>query len=142
MREPDGVPLSMGPISRTDNRAARGRASTVAACARPGRRHSSGVKRSRGTVVVLIGVFKLAKAAALSVVGGVSLALPPSVFASKLERIVRACGIYPGSSLLGALERLSTLGRVREQRLALVVLGYAAVFAVEGVGLVLRRHWA
>jgi hypothetical protein len=101
-----------------------------------------GVKRSRGAAVVLIGLFKLSKAAALAALGGVGLALPPPVFAGGIERLAFAWGIYPGHTLFGALERLSTLDRGREQRLAVLVLVYAAVFAVEGVGLVFRRRWA
>jgi uncharacterized membrane protein (DUF2068 family) len=91
---------------------------------------------------MLIGVFKLAKAAALSTLGVAGLALAPPVFAQALERTVLAWGLYPGPTLFGALERLSALDRGREQRLALLALGYAAVFVVEGVGLLLRRRWA
>jgi uncharacterized membrane protein (DUF2068 family) len=102
----------------------------------------AGVKPSRGTIVVLIGILKLIKAAALAALGSVGLALPPEVFARGIERLALAWGLYPGHTLFGALERLSTLDRGREQRLAVLALGYAAVFAVEGVGLVFRRRWA
>ena len=101
-----------------------------------------GVKRSRGGLVLLIGVLKLAKGMALAALGTVGLALSPVVFAQRLGRTVVALGIYPGHSLLGALDRLATLDHTTEKRLAVCALAYAAVFLVEGVGLVLRRRWA
>lgn len=94
-------------------------------------------------LVGLIGAFKIAKAALLCLLGaGALLGLP--------EPVVRA--VLRASRWIGALSGhhavQSAVGRVLNadghtlHQIAAVALGYAAVFVVEGVGLLSHRRWA
>jgi uncharacterized membrane protein (DUF2068 family) len=93
--------------------------------------------------VALIGVFKLIKAAVLGVAGVNALAMRPERLAEDAEGAARWLGVVAGRpGLEHAIARLWALDPRTEKRLGLVVLVYAAIFAVEGVGLVLRKRWA
>jgi uncharacterized membrane protein (DUF2068 family) len=94
-------------------------------------------------LVAVIGGFKIAKAAVLCLLGaGALLGLPEAV----IQSVLRA------SHWLGALSGhhavQAEVGRVvnadprTRHELGAVAFGYAAVFAVEGVGLLRRRRWA
>jgi uncharacterized membrane protein (DUF2068 family) len=101
------------------------------------------MEQRREGLVLAIGVFKLVKAALLvSVAVAMLLGLPQQI-ARHAEHAFLWLGIFPGRRLLhGLIERLWGLDASIEKRLAAFSIGYAAVFTVEGVGLVLRRRWA
>jgi uncharacterized membrane protein (DUF2068 family) len=93
--------------------------------------------------VVLIGVLKLVKAAVLGVAGVEALAVLPARLAEGAARVASWLGVAAGHrSLEHGIARLWALDPRTEKRLGLLVLAYAAIFAVEGVGLVLRKRWA
>lgn len=94
-------------------------------------------------MVALIGVFKLFKAALLVAVGIIGLVTVPSDLAHRARHAIAWMGFSPGHH---ALSRL--LGKVDAfdddlaHKLAVASLCYAAVFLVEGVGLLTRQRWA
>jgi uncharacterized membrane protein (DUF2068 family) len=94
-------------------------------------------------MVVPIGVLKLAKAAALVAIGVAGLALQPETLAGAAEHVVDWVGGLPGHQILHRVaSKLWSLEESKEKWLALGALCYAAVFVVEGVGLVLEKTWA
>jgi uncharacterized membrane protein (DUF2068 family) len=99
-------------------------------------------KRREG-VIVLIGVFKLVKAALLLTIGVTALVAMPHHVAHALARAFGWLGILSGRHAVEhLLERISALDRSIEHRLGIVSLCYAAVFTVEGLGLVRKKRWA
>ncbi len=101
------------------------------------------MERPRAPLVVLTGVFKLVKATLLLPLG----VLGAAEMSGRLARMAEAAGWW-----MGALPGRLTLQRLAQQvwfleparlhRLGLLTLAYAAVFVVEGVGLVRQRRWA
>jgi uncharacterized membrane protein (DUF2068 family) len=94
-------------------------------------------------VIVLIGVFKLLKAALLIALGIAGLAAVPSELAEGARHLITWMGLSPGRHTLARL--LGKLGSVDDgmaRKLAVASLCYAAVFLVEGVGLLSKRRWA
>jgi uncharacterized membrane protein (DUF2068 family) len=101
------------------------------------------VAERRAGLVVLIGAFKLLKAVLLTAAGVALLLALPEQIGRQVEHAVQWVGLATGRARIEALiGRLWTLDASVEKRLALFSLGYAVVFAIEGVGLVLRRRWA
>jgi len=99
--------------------------------------------RSGGAIVRAIAVLKLAKAIFLIGVGLGALKLLDSATADKLYRAVSLVAWRVGPRAGSAVEhRLSTLQESQLVIVAIVALSYAALFAVEGVGLWLSRRWA
>ena len=97
----------------------------------------------RNRVITAIGVFKLIKAALLITVGIAGLAKEPSDLAHRLRHLVAWMGISPGGHVLGhLLGRLSAFDDHKARELAVASLCYAAVFLVEGIGLLSRKRWA
>jgi uncharacterized membrane protein (DUF2068 family) len=98
---------------------------------------------SRDATVVLIGVFRLAKAAVLVALGlAVALGLSAAV-AHGLEARLDATGLFWARRLVArGLATLLSRGDHALHELELGCFAYAAVFTVEGVGLVRRRPWA
>ena len=99
--------------------------------------------RNSDRVVALIGVFKLIKATLLIALGVAGLVTAPSDLAHEIRHALAWMGLSPGhhtlSHLLGKLSSFED-GVARE--LAVASLCYAAVFLVEGVGLLKKRRWA
>lgn len=97
----------------------------------------------RNRVISAIGVFKLIKAALLITLGVAGLAAPPSELAHRVRHLGGWMGISPGHYMVA-----NFLGKVSEfdghmaRKLAVASLCYAAVFLVEGIGLLTRRRWA
>ncbi len=92
-------------------------------------------------LVVAIGVFKLVKSGLL-----LTLGLGWLLGMARGGSLVRAAG-WTGAlaghhAVRGVLARLASMDDRLMRELAIAALIYAAVFAVEGVGLILRKRWA
>ena len=87
----------------------------------------------------LIGAFKLVKALAL-VAFAVSLMDP--AWRHELRVLVRAVGVDPDHRLADVIAKLRDMGEAHRRDIGLAVLAYAALFTVEGVGLIMRKLWA
>jgi uncharacterized membrane protein (DUF2068 family) len=97
----------------------------------------------RGTLVAVIGGLKLGKAALLLAAGISGLVAVPQHLSRIAQHTVTWIGFFPGRHLVeDAIRQLGSMDRASERRLALFSLAYAAVFLVEGVGLLLRKRWA
>ena len=99
--------------------------------------------RNGDRVVALIGVFKLIKATLLVVLGIAGLIAAPSDLAHHVRHALAWMGLSPGHHTLSRL--LGKLGSFDDgvaRQLAVASLCYAAVFLVEGVGLLKKRRWA
>src|SRR5438477_9920605 len=97
--------------------------------------------RGRGERFVgLIGAFKLLKAALLISLGVVSLS---GIADGSLADAAAWTGALTGHHVLRRIvERLASLSGHQRHVLATATFGYAALFSVEGVGLLLRKRWA
>jgi uncharacterized membrane protein (DUF2068 family) len=94
-------------------------------------------------VITAIGVFKLIKAALLITLGVAGLAKAPSDLAHRVWHLASWMGISPGGHALGhLLGKLSAFNDHQARQLAVGSLCYAAVFLVEGIGLLSRQRWA
>jgi uncharacterized membrane protein (DUF2068 family) len=99
--------------------------------------------RRRVGLVVPIGIFKLVKAVTLGAFGIVGLVAQPWRMAASVERALGWLGALPGRDTLHhAASKLWSMDGGGARRLAAGTLAYAAVFAVEGIGLVRRKRWA
>jgi uncharacterized membrane protein (DUF2068 family) len=99
--------------------------------------------RKRNRVIVVIGVFKLIKAALLITLGIAGLAAVPSELAQHVRHLAGWMGISPGRHALAHfLGKLSAFDDHMARKLAVASLCYAAVFLVEGIGLLSRQRWA
>lgn len=97
----------------------------------------------RNRVIVVIGVFKLIKAALLITLGIAGLVAVPSELAHHVRHLASWMGISPGRHALAHfLGKLSTFDDHTARKLAVASLCYAAVFLVEGIGLLCRQLWA
>ena len=97
----------------------------------------------RNRVIAVIGVFKLVKAALLITLGIAGLAAVPSELAHHVRHLASWLGISPGRHALAHfLGKLSAFDGHMARELAVASLCYAAVFLVEGIGLLCRRRWA
>ena len=100
--------------------------------------------RERGDrVVVLIGAFKLLKSALLIAIGAAALR---GVSGAALDRALHASG-WTGAlsghrTVRDALVRLLSMDAHTLRDLGVACLCYAAVFLVEGIGLLRGRRWA
>jgi uncharacterized membrane protein (DUF2068 family) len=103
------------------------------------------VSQRRGAGVLLaIAIFKLFKSCALITlgVGALSLVHDSDVYAT-LRHIVGALRLDPHNHFIDAgMSRVSGLSPTRLEELGIGTFVYAAVFLVEGTGLLLRKRWA
>jgi len=93
-------------------------------------------------VLTLIGIFKVVKAVTLATIATI-VVVRGHGFASWVHMVVEGLKIDPGNHRVNAL--LERVARVPVRTLREISLGtflYAAVFATEGLGLLLRKHWA
>lgn len=94
-------------------------------------------------VVAFIGIFKLIKAASLIALGIAGLAAIPSDLAHRLRHAIAWTGISPGHhTLFHLLGKLRSFDDGTARKLAVASLCYAAVFLVEGIGLLSKQRWA
>jgi hypothetical protein len=93
-------------------------------------------------VVSIIGAFKLIKAALLAPLGVAALlGVPEAILRSGMGGVGWTGALTAHHEIRSVLTRLSNDGHaIRDIGLACLV--YAAVFLVEGVGLLRRRRWA
>jgi len=97
----------------------------------------------RNRVIAAIGAFKLIKAAILITLGIAGLAKDPSELAHRIRHLASWIGISPGDRALAhLLGKLSSFDGHKARELAVGSLCYAAVFLVEGLGLLSRQRWA
>jgi len=100
-------------------------------------------KRSGDLWIVLIGLFKLAKAAGLLVVGIGLLNLMHRDVASTVAHWIDYFRLDPEDRYIHNI--LSRVLRVTPRQLRELSAGtliYAALFLTEGIGLLMRKHWA
>jgi uncharacterized membrane protein (DUF2068 family) len=98
-------------------------------------------RRDKG--LILIGLFKLAKAALLTCVGVLLLLQLRGDGAHAMVVLARHLRVDPNNALIhGLLARLFGLDRRKLEALSLGTFVYAAVFAIEGTGLLLAKTWA
>jgi uncharacterized membrane protein (DUF2068 family) len=94
-------------------------------------------------VVAFIGAFKLFKTAVLITLGVVALTEGGEPIARAIADFTRWTGVFSGREIVHrVLARLGALDDHAIHRLGVASLGYAGVFAVEGVGLLSKRGWA
>jgi uncharacterized membrane protein (DUF2068 family) len=101
--------------------------------------------RARGDrIVALIGAFKLTKSTLLVTAAlGWLLRGPAANGIHALLHAAKWTGALPGHhAVRAAIARLTAIGDHRLRELAIAALCYAAVFAIEGVGLLRRKLWA
>jgi uncharacterized membrane protein (DUF2068 family) len=95
------------------------------------------------TVVRLIGVFKWVKTLVLAGAAVILIDARHANVTPEAIRIVERLGIDPGSHVVRrAIERIGGMSAHKLELFAVACLVYAAVFATEGTGLLLRKHWA
>jgi hypothetical protein len=101
------------------------------------------VRKRRGRFVVLIGVLKLAKAGLLLTAGVACMLSHPEWLGRVADRAAVWLGAMPGRQAIhGVAVKLWSLDGGETRKLAVAALAYAAVFAVEGIGLLMRKAWA
>ena len=92
--------------------------------------------------ITLIGIGKMLKTAALLTVGVTAFLLVHHDLAEVLRHWVFKLGIAPGGHLVHqALAEAGIIGDRQLREIGLVAFVYAALFALEGTGLLLRRLW-
>lgn len=91
----------------------------------------------------LIGGFKLVKATLLVALGLAALLGAAHETIEGAERAVEWLGFFPGhAGVHRALVRLDHVDDAKAAWFGVAALAYAAVFTVEGVGLLLGKRWA
>ena len=102
---------------------------------------SAGRKTLPNRLLVFIAVLKLLKASMLVVVGVAGVLLPSPRLSAIADQVLVV--LHPGGQgVHRALRWLAGLERGTEQWLALLILMYAVMFIVEGIGLLYGRRWA
>jgi uncharacterized membrane protein (DUF2068 family) len=100
-------------------------------------------KNSSSFILILIGLFKLFKALLLIAVGVGALKFLHKDLAGTVMHWVRVLRVDPGNRFIhGILVRIFRLTPKQLRELSLGTFFYAALFATEGVGLLLRKLWA
>jgi len=95
------------------------------------------------SVLSVIGFFKLVKAGMLVALGAWALLGRHDHHAHELARLAHWTGAFSGRELVQrALARLLSLDERVLHELGVASLAYAAIFSVEGVGLLAKRTWA
>jgi uncharacterized membrane protein (DUF2068 family) len=99
------------------------------------------IVEKRAGPLVLIGLFKLVKAALLMALG-VGLELPDRL-AAVAERLMELSYAFPGRGMVvHAAEKVWNVDPSKQRQLGALAFGYAAIFLVEGVGLLKEKRWA
>ena len=107
------------------------------------RHHAAPTSRRRDRWLTLIALFKLLKAALLVAAGFGALRLLQPAMAARIQEWLAEFSMRSGQMFLQ--RAIAWIGRLTPHRIELLGIGafaYAALFAVEGVGLWLGRRWA
>ena len=100
-------------------------------------------REERSGVILAIGVFKLVKALLLVAAGLGALKLLHGDAAQMGEQILEKIPVAPGRQFVErTVGRIGLLDEKQLHGLAFGTFAYAAVFLVEGVGLLMRKTWA
>jgi len=104
---------------------------------------SDHMKSSDGTILRLIALFKLLKAALLIAVGVGALKLLHRDMGSTLDHWIVMSGLDPGNRWVErGIEKASNLSHAKVKALGIVSFIYAGLFLTEGIGLWLMKRWA
>jgi uncharacterized membrane protein (DUF2068 family) len=94
-------------------------------------------------IVAVIGFFKLVKMAILVALGVWAIIGGHEGVAHALARLTHWTGVFSGREVVQrALARVLSLDDREVHRLGVASIGYAVIFAIEGVGLLAKRTWA
>jgi uncharacterized membrane protein (DUF2068 family) len=100
------------------------------------------MRGSQATTLVTIGAFKLSKGVLLAALALGLLHWAPHDIAAGLSRLATAVHVDPDGRHLGrALHAVEALDARRVTAIRIGLLVYAALFLIEGIGLVLQKHW-
>lgn len=101
------------------------------------------MQQKSGTLLVWIGIFKLIKAALLVATGVGALKLVGQDASHTIREWLRQARVDPDDKVIHSiLARLDVVTPGQLRGLGIGTFVYAALFLVEGVGLVLRKRWA
>jgi len=114
--------------------------STTLARARSGKTKA---KRPRATGILLIGIFKLVKGILLLAVGVGALKLLHRDLAATIVYWVNVLRVDPDNRFIHRLvERAFSVNPKQLKELSAGTFFYASLLLTEGVGLLMRKHWA
>lgn len=95
------------------------------------------------TWIILIGLFKLLKAASLLIIGFGVLRLLHKDVAATAEHWIEVLRVDPDNRFVHrALLRIFNVTPKQLKELSIGTFVYAAIFLTEGTGLLARKHWA
>ncbi len=101
------------------------------------------MKQSSSTTILLIGLFKLFKALLLIAVGIGALKLLHKNVAEAATHWIEVLRVDPDNRFIHPiLGKLFRVGPKQLKELSAGTFFYAALLLVEGVGLLMRKHWA
>jgi uncharacterized membrane protein (DUF2068 family) len=105
---------------------------------------STAVRPRRGAALLrIIGVFKVSKAALLIAAAIAVFHLIHKDLGDVIIEWSRQFHIAPGNKIVQDLvERVSTVTQKQFVVLGIILLAYAAMFLIEGIGLLMLKHWA
>jgi len=101
------------------------------------------VKRQSSFILILIGLFKLVKAALLITVGIGAIKLLHKDLAETVMHWAQVLRVDPDSRYVhGILVRIFRVTPKQLKELSVGTFFYAGLFLTEGLGLLLQKHWA
>ena len=93
--------------------------------------------------IILIGLFKLLKAASLLIIGFGVLRLLHRDVAAVVEHWIEVLRVDPDNRFVHrALLRIFNITPKQLKELSVGTFVYASIFLTEGTGLLMRKHWA
>jgi uncharacterized membrane protein (DUF2068 family) len=100
-------------------------------------------KQSSSFILILIGLFKLVKALLLIAVGIGSIKFLHKDLGSTVMHWIQVLRVDPDNRFIhGTLVRIFRVTPKQLKELSVGTFLYAGVFLTEGMGLLLRKHWA
>src|SRR5271154_5015132 len=100
-------------------------------------------KQSSSFILVLIGLFKLLKALLLIAVGVGSIRYLHKDLSSSVMHWIQVLRVDPDNRFIhGVLLKIFRVTPKQLKELSVGTFLYAGVFLTEGIGLLLRKHWA
>jgi uncharacterized membrane protein (DUF2068 family) len=100
-------------------------------------------KQSSSFILILIGLFKLVKALLLIAVGVGSIKFLHKDLGSTVMHWIQVLRVDPDNRFIhGTLVRIFRVTPKQLKELSVGTFLYAGVFLTEGMGLLLRKHWA